>query len=442
MSTAWQRVLRALVVASVISIILIYSARQFGPAPAHTPIRDRPDDQHKPFQPPAPEPDQEPPSLISHPPPVVPTLASSSTGTPGTKPPSTSSGTPTTSAAITTPSSHSGNANETIPGIPSKIWQTAKHANLSSEYADMSNTWIVKNPTFRHELLTDESSDDYVRSRYPGSDIVALYTSLKIPILRADMLRYLILLAEGGIWADLDTTCEQPVSNWLPSEISSSNSIIKAGLVVGLEPDADHGGKKILTNAVLAAQPGSKHIKAVVDDVVHQLLDIAKQKGVGPEGITLEMISDVVEVTGRKKMTAKIIESLSKTLNKEIKDGDLVKNGSNEPQCLDDIIILPVPAFASYNNPTPQGRVLVTHHHAGTWKSAAEDAKKNREKQLQEEADKLKKAADEAERKQKEEAEEQKKKEDAMKKSKEDGEKQRKEQEAKEEAQRKANDKQ
>lgn len=307
----------------------------------------------------------------------------------------------------------------------------------------MSNTWIVKNPSFRHELLTDESSDDYVRSRYPGSDTVALYTRLKIPILRADLLRYLILLAEGGIWADLDTTCEEPVSNWLSKEISSTNSTIKAGLVVGLEPDADHGGKKVLTNAVLAAQPGSKHIKAVVDDVVHQLLEIAKQRGVGPEGITLEMINDVVEVTGRKKMTAKIIESLSKTLNKEIKESDLVKNGGNEPQCLDDVIILPIPAFASYsNNPTAQGRVLVTHHHAGTWKSAAEDARKNREKQLQEEADRLKKAADEAERKQKEEVEEHKKEEDSTKKAKEDVEKHRKEQEAKEEAQRKANDKQ
>ncbi|OAL71098.1 hypothetical protein A7D00_4761 [Trichophyton violaceum] len=438
MSTAWQRVLRAIVVASIISIILIYSAQRFGPVPVHTPIRDRPDDQHKPFQPPVPKPDQEPPSLISHALPVVPTLASSSTGALGTRPPST-----TTSAAITTPSSHSGDTNGTIPGVPSKIWQTAKHANLSSEYTDMSNTWIVKNPSFRHELLTDESSDDYVRSRYPGSNTVALYTRLKIPILRADLLRYLILLTEGGIWADLDTTCEEPVSNWLSKEISSTNSTIKAGLVVGLELDADHGGKKVLTNAVLAAQPGSKHIKAVVDDVVHQLLEIAKQRGVGPEGITLEMINDVVEVTGRKKMTAKIIESLSKTLNKEIKESDLVKNGGNEPQCLDDVIILPVPAFASYsNNPTAQGRVLVTHHHAGTWKSAAEDARKNREKQLQEEADRLKKAADEAERKQKEEVEEHKKEEDSTKKAKEDVEKHRKEQEAKEEAQRKANDKQ
>lgn len=68
--------------------------------------------------------------------------------------------------------------------------------------------------------------------------------------------------------ADLDTTCEQPVNSWLPAEIYNANSTIKAGLVVGLEPDADHVGKKVLTNTVSAAQPGSKHIKAVVDDIV------------------------------------------------------------------------------------------------------------------------------------------------------------------------------
>lgn len=88
--------------------------------------------------------------------------------------------------------------------------------------------------------------------------------------------------------------------------------------------------------------------------ISYQLFSIAKQKEVSPERITLEMISDVVEVTGRKKMTAKVIESLSKTLKKEITESDLVKNGSKEPQYLDEVMILPVPAFASYDgNPTP-----------------------------------------------------------------------------------------
>ncbi|KAM5463365.1 hypothetical protein MauCBS54593_007573 [Microsporum audouinii] len=430
MASAWQRVLRALIIATIISIILFYSARQFGPAPVSNTIHDRPDDQHKPFQPPAPKPDEEPP-LISLPPLGKPTPASPSTASSegaGVLPSSTSPVAPVSSSS----SPSSVPASGTIPGIPGKIWQTSKHANLTNEQSTMTNTWLAKNPTFRHELLTDESSDDYVRSRYAEhKDIVALYTGLTIPIIRADLLRYLILLAEGGIWADLDTTCDEPVSSWLPAETYKANSTIKTGLVVGLEPDADHGGRKVFTSGVFAAQPGSKHIKVIVDDIVRELYDIAKQKSVGPEGITLEMISDVVEVTGRKKMTAKIIESLSKTLHKEISDTDLTSD-SKEPRYLDDVVVLPVPAFASYDgNPKPHGEVLVTHHHAGTWKSAAEAAKKNREKQLKEEADRLEKAAQEAERKQKEEDAEKKKEEDRTKKAKEDGERQRKEDEAK-----------
>ncbi|KAF3484068.1 alpha 1,6 mannosyltransferase [Arthroderma uncinatum] len=430
MSLAMQRILRAVVIATVISVVLFYSAKQFGPIPTGNTIPGHGDQQDpsQPESPPASKPDEAPP-LISHPPLGIPTPEAP-------KIPSSS-----TSPSSPTSSSSPVPAVGTIPGIPGKIWQTSKGTDLTNEELNMTDTWLAKNPTFRHERLTDQASDNYVRNRYADhQDIVTLYTGLTIPILRADLLRYLILLADGGIWADLDTTCDQPVSSWLPAEIYNANSTVKTGLVLGLEPDADHGGKKVFTNGVFAAQPGSKHIKVVVDDVVRELYDIAKKKGVGPEGIKLEMISDVVEVTGRKKMTAKIIESLSKTLQKEIVDTDLT-NGK-EPQYLDDVVILPVPAFASYDgNPKPQGEVLVTHHHAGTWKSAADEAKKNRQKQEEEEAERLKKAAEEASRKQKEVDDEKKKEDDKKKKAKEEGERTRKEEEAKkakEEAEKKA----
>ncbi|KAK2837012.1 hypothetical protein FQN49_006496 [Arthroderma sp. PD_2] len=431
MSIAWQRVLRVLIIATIISVVLFYSAQQFGPAPVSKTIPDRPDQREPslPESPPAPKPDAAPP-LISQPPLSTPTSVSPPvTSAPSPSPSSVSSPTPASSPASSSAPIPVVGA---IPGIPGKIWQTSKYTNLTSEQFNMTNTWITQNPTFRHERLTDESSNNYVRNRYADQkDIVTLFTGLTIPILRADLLRYLILFADGGIWADLDTTCDKPVSSWLPAETYNANSTIKTGLVLGLEPDADHGGNKVFTNGVFAARPGSKHLKAVVDNIVRELQDIAQKHKVGPEGITLEMITDVVEVTGRKKMTAKVIESLSKTLHKEISDADL-SNGK-DPQYLDDVVVLPVPAFASYDgNPKPHGQVLVTHHHAGTWKSDADAAKKNREKQQQEEADRLKKAADESELKKMQKEEAKKKEEDKTKKPKLSGEEHRKEEEAKE----------
>lgn len=59
------------------------------------------------------------------------------------------------------------------------------------------------------------------------------YNALPLPILKADYFRYLILLARGGIYADIDTEALRPAHLWLP-ETSPSNTV---GLIVGIEAD-------------------------------------------------------------------------------------------------------------------------------------------------------------------------------------------------------------
>ncbi|NWN33545.1 hypothetical protein GY663_30675, partial [Klebsiella michiganensis] len=65
-------------------------------------------------------------------------------------------------------------------------------------------------------------------------DIVDTYLALPVPIFKADMLRYLLLWDQGGIWSDLDVSCESiPIEEWIPAEYQG-----KAALVVGWEFDA------------------------------------------------------------------------------------------------------------------------------------------------------------------------------------------------------------
>src|SRR5208282_3894495 len=59
------------------------------------------------------------------------------------------------------------------------------------------------------------------------------YYSLPLAILKADFFRYLILLARGGIYADIDTEVLKPAHQWLP-ETSPANTV---GLIVGIEAD-------------------------------------------------------------------------------------------------------------------------------------------------------------------------------------------------------------
>jgi mannosyltransferase OCH1-like enzyme len=93
------------------------------------------------------------------------------------------------------------------------------------------------NPDHRYERITDKNSESYVRDRF-SKEIYELFRDIADPILRADLLRYLILYAYGGVWGDIDTRPKQPVSNWIPAEYAD-----KVNFVVGIEND--HKGGRI-----------------------------------------------------------------------------------------------------------------------------------------------------------------------------------------------------
>ena len=63
--------------------------------------------------------------------------------------------------------------------------------------------------------------------------IMEAYSALPLAILKADYFRYLILLARGGIYADIDTEVLKPAHQWLP-ETSPANTV---ALIVGIEAD-------------------------------------------------------------------------------------------------------------------------------------------------------------------------------------------------------------
>lgn len=55
--------------------------------------------------------------------------------------------------------------------------------------------------------------------------------SLNLPILRADIARYLLVYTYGGVYADLDTRALRPVEEWRDGHANVS-------LIVGVEADA------------------------------------------------------------------------------------------------------------------------------------------------------------------------------------------------------------
>ncbi|KAJ5303093.1 hypothetical protein N7476_009892 [Penicillium atrosanguineum] len=274
--------------------------------------------------------------------------------------------------------------NTAINGVPDKVWHSAKTDSISEQQRAYINSWTDKNPSFRHELLTDRSAEAFVRAYYQQTrpDIVQVYEGLSIPILRADLFRYLIILAKGGYWSDLDVSSEKPSAEWVPAEYKGQH----IDMIVGLEFDFETRGPGTevasqFCNWVFSAQPSSRNLQVIVDSVVNTLKKIANDNNVSISGITLEMLSDVVNVTGPKIMTISILEGLKQLLGREVDDRDFA--GIKHPKLVGDVLIMPGVSFAAAQNgfPKDQGDALVTHHYEGSWKQADAEAKERKKQQ-------------------------------------------------------------
>ncbi|KAF9888432.1 hypothetical protein FE257_008710 [Aspergillus nanangensis] len=272
--------------------------------------------------------------------------------------------------------------------IPEKVWHTARYSNITENQRDWTNSWTKTNPFFRQELLTDHSSETFIRTHFSETrpDIVEVYEALSIPILRADLLRYLIIYAKGGVWSDLDVTCEKQVTDWIPLEYKDQ----KLDMVVGLEFDFEWRGPGTpiasqFCNWVFMARPSSRNLLIIVDSVVNKLKEVASINNVTIGGLTLDMLPvDVVDVTGPKIMTISILDSLGQLLGRTVDDRDF--SGIKSPKLIGDVLIMPGNSFAARQNGyrTDQGDVLVTHYYEGSWKQADAEAKE-RKKQKEEE---------------------------------------------------------
>jgi alpha 1,6-mannosyltransferase len=271
----------------------------------------------------------------------------------------------TTSAPETTPT-----PTPSPTGIPEKIWYKLGPRGLTQQTREWIDTCLNKNPTYKSEFMTDALGDTYVKEKFAHRpDIVDAFLALPFPILKADFLRYLLLFNEGGIYSDLDVSCEDtPIRDWIPEQYKKD-----ANVVVGWEFDVgwgDHFTREFATWTIMA-RPGSPHIAMVLDDILEGLREKTIEHNVTIADMTWTMIGDVVDLTGPRRMTRGILKSLKATLGDKFDEGSIA--ALYEPKLVGDVLILPGYSFAlSSNHYKPEdtlGPALVTHHFEGSWKN-------------------------------------------------------------------------
>ena len=252
--------------------------------------------------------------------------------------------------------------------IPKKIWYKVGPKGVNNETREWMNTCLEKNPTFERQILTDSSAKSYIIERFAHRlDIVETYLALPIPILKADLLRYLLLFAEGGIWSDLDVSCgDTPIHDWIPEEYKKNTS-----LVVGWEfQTVDEAHMREFVTWTIMSKPELRHMSVVINDTLQAIHGKAQEHKVPISGLKMDMLGDIVWLTGPMAMSKSIIKSLGI-------EKDNINYGTTpyvfEPQLFDDVLILPGYSFSAslqnYKDDERPGPALVTHHFAGTWKN-------------------------------------------------------------------------
>ena len=122
--------------------------------------------------------------------------------------------------------------------VPKLVWQTWKTSSaeeaFDSGFRSATVSWNTLNSEFGHEVITDAIAVNLVHQLFAGIPaVIEAYDALPRPVLKADFFRYLILLACGGVYSDIDTTALKSISRWIPAESEPF------GLVIGIEANPD-----------------------------------------------------------------------------------------------------------------------------------------------------------------------------------------------------------
>jgi alpha 1,6-mannosyltransferase len=256
--------------------------------------------------------------------------------------------------------------------IPKKLWYKLGPHGLTEDARAWTDSCIRQNPDYEYEFMTDKLSEAWVAGHFAEEhpELVQTYQNLTVPIIKADILRYLLLYVEGGVYNDLDVTCNIPFDKWVPAEYRANTS-----LVVGWEFDVGWGENIVREFATwtIMSKPASVHMWALIQEIIQLINDKKREQNLESVAqLTPATVGDVVDTTGPRMFTKSILKSLGQHVLGVPVDKDSIKNIMH-PKLVGDVLILPGYSFAAesnhYRTEEQLGPPLVTHHGAGSWKN-------------------------------------------------------------------------
>lgn len=236
---------------------------------------------------------------------------------------------------------------------PAYIWQTWKYTPAQGEFdetfREAEASWSINHPSFVHEVITDNVAVHLIRHLYASvPQVLEAYNALPLPVLKADFFRYLILLARGGIYSDIDTSALKSASEWVPRDVPASSY----GMVIGIEADPDrldwaewYSRRIQFCQWTIQSKPGHPVLVDVVQNITMETL--LRKKA----GTLTKDTKNIIEFTGPALWTDSIFNYFN---NPDYFDMSMSKGnitwenftGMKAPKKVGDIIVLPITSFS------------------------------------------------------------------------------------------------
>jgi alpha 1,6-mannosyltransferase len=237
--------------------------------------------------------------------------------------------------------------------FPAYIWQTWKTTPASGEFKEEFRepeaTWTVLHPSFVHEVITDQIAPHLMLHLFASiPEVLEAYNALPLPVLKADFFRYLILLARGGIYSDIDTSALKSATEWVPSDVPRSSY----GLVVGIEADPDredwanwYSRRIQFCQWTIQAKPGHPVLRDIVANITEETL---KRKA---QGTLSKNTKTIIEFTGPALWTDTIFKFFNDPEYFDMTSGQgnitwAHFTGMKSAKKVGDVVVLPITSFS------------------------------------------------------------------------------------------------
>ncbi|KAK4184745.1 glycosyltransferase [Podospora australis] len=289
-------------------------------------------------------------------------------------------------AADTSASSSTTENGSVAGGIPPKIWQILlpkkikkpEDAKILTDPKVLQDTpsWLVLNPDHKYTLMSAEGGKDFIYKHFSdNAKLIETYNKLPNVGMKSDLLRYLVLSVEGGVYTDTDTVCLKPIEKWIAPGIDRN----KVKVIVGIEFDRRDGGGWVdishwvqFCQWTIAAAPGHPLFMKMAERVMMSADLLAKTHEKPLEKITPTSF-EVMNSTGPAAWTDVVFEQLQlhNTSMTDTKDLSFMEG----PKLFGDILVLPIDGFGmgqKHSKSTHDGTIpddaYVQHLFRGSWR--------------------------------------------------------------------------